>query len=206
MKIMYVHGYGSRFDAQSNKCKTLSLLGEVCGVNVDYAQGPLESLERILIAVYKEKPDVIVGTSMGGWAASLAGSIIGLPFVAINPCTNPGESLKKYIGQNISYGEDYNPSVMTKPIAGRYEYYDLSKNLFNIKKYNNGLIFLAKDDEVIPYERALGIFTAPDNDVSVVVSENGGHRYENLYEGIGMLEAFCKIAAASENRFSNLMV
>lgn len=39
IRIMYLHGYGSRFDPHSDKMQVLSRLGEVFGPDLDYGQG-----------------------------------------------------------------------------------------------------------------------------------------------------------------------
>lgn len=103
LKIYYLHGFASRFDTTSEKLKTLAELGPVYGHDIDYTQGSEDVIEESLDKLMRVNPDLLVGTSMGGWLAGILGAENGIPFVAINPVTDPAHTFKPRIGQGIDH-------------------------------------------------------------------------------------------------------
>jgi len=66
VKIMYIHGYGSFYDQSSDKVKSLMAIGDVCGVTIDYSNSIEHITTMLESAIIDMKPDLLVGTSMGG--------------------------------------------------------------------------------------------------------------------------------------------
>ena len=85
MNILYIHGFGSKYDPEHEKIKTLESIGTVFGVDVDYTRGFRSCFETIMDVFLTGSVDLVVGTSMGGYMASHVGAESGTPFVAINP-------------------------------------------------------------------------------------------------------------------------
>lgn len=103
MKIFYCHGFASQFDPNSSKLKILSRLGSIEGQNIDYTNPAEEVVQFCVDAVIKADIDLLVGTSMGGWLASIVGARIGIPFVAINPAIDPSQAMKKHVGTGLDF-------------------------------------------------------------------------------------------------------
>ena len=89
MNIYYCHGFASRFDPGSSKLAILRELGPVYGHDIDYTQPADEVVRECIDKLIGAGIDLVVGTSMGVWLASTAGSPTGIPFVAINPAIEP---------------------------------------------------------------------------------------------------------------------
>jgi len=92
MKILYLHGYNSRFDPTTDKMKELSVLGEVVGISIDY-----NKTKTVIENALSDMPndiDILVGTSMGGWLSNKLGTLTDLPYVSINPAINPNHLLE----------------------------------------------------------------------------------------------------------------
>jgi len=60
-------------------------LTPVGGHDIDYTQTAEEVIEDSLDKLMQVNPDLIVGSSMGGWLVGILGAKTGIPFVAINP-------------------------------------------------------------------------------------------------------------------------
>jgi predicted esterase YcpF (UPF0227 family) len=116
MKILYVHGFGSRVDPESEKYKALSTLGDVSAVAPDYSLSFSENIERIRPLLIDK--NLLVGTSMGGCMVSHLAEISKLPFVAINPVLFPRRTLMKYLGTRFDYYG--NPYTLTEVTARSY--------------------------------------------------------------------------------------
>ena len=153
-KIVYFHGYGST--PNSDKVKSLSEYVDVYApsIPVKYEEAKVY-LEQFLNNI--DFSDVVfVGTSLGGYWATVMAEQFGVPAVIINPSCKPAETLSFY-----------NNPILTNEELLKY------KEL-NPTNASNKIVLLAKDDDVIPYEIAEQKF----RDVSKVkLFENGGHRF-----------------------------
>lgn len=89
MKILNIHGYHGC--AENSAGKVLKQLGcEVISPYIDYdSQTPEEILEYLenIIRIYS--PEVICGTSLGGFYASVLSAKLNIYAMLINPCLMP---------------------------------------------------------------------------------------------------------------------
>ncbi len=173
LKTYYLHGFASRFDLTSEKLKTLATLGPVYGHNMDYTQGAETVTEESLDKLMQINPDLLVGTSMGGWLAGILGAEAGIPFVAINPVTNPRKILKAHIGKGVDHqGQPY--ELTASRVASYYAF----------TQHGSGLILLDKGDELLPWsetEQALGGY------FPVHSYDGGSHRFEHMQEALELI-------------------
>ena len=94
LKIFYIHGWQSCFDKTKPKVRHLAALGEVAGITVDYVNESLSEIKsRMRNRILDFDPDLVIGSSLGGWMAAHIGTEYDMPFVALNPCVNPPQSL-----------------------------------------------------------------------------------------------------------------
>ena len=95
--IFYLHGLGS-----SGKASTAVGLQQA-GLNVtapDYApQHYQQSIEQLLELINAQPPELLVGTSMGGYYVLKLSELTGIPCLAVNACFEPALSLSKYLEQ-----------------------------------------------------------------------------------------------------------
>lgn len=63
---------------------------------------PTTSIEIINKAIKENKPDIIVGSSLGGFYTLLCDSS-DIPILVINPSIKPQDTLKKCIGKELEY-------------------------------------------------------------------------------------------------------
>jgi len=80
-KIAYLHGLESKTNC--DKVKWLRSLGyEVLNPAIDYRNDPLE---RVITFVESFKPDLIIGSSMGGYLAYIISRRYNIPAMLLNP-------------------------------------------------------------------------------------------------------------------------
>lgn len=182
MNILYIHGFGSKFDPSSDKVISLSKLGNVEGIDIDWTRPAQHNISRIIEAA-APMADLIVGTSMGGWGAAKAGAAIGVPFVSINPAVDPGQSLKRYLGDGI----DYNGALysLVKKTVETYTAIDGS---------GCGLILLDEGDTVIPYKPTVKALT---DHYDINTFEGGSHRFEHMEQALPIIKQFYNKASVS---------
>lgn len=94
-RIIYLHGLGS-----SGQSSTAIQLADA-GLNIsapDYApHNYQQSISQLKELIEQEAPQLIAGTSMGGYYALKMAELTGLPCIAINACYQPDVSLRKYL-------------------------------------------------------------------------------------------------------------
>lgn len=175
MNILYIHGFGSSFDPNSKKVTALKTLGNVYGIDIDWTLHSEVNIKKILKRIIEVDADLLVGTSMGGWGAATVGSDCGIPFVAINPVTNPAESLKKYIGKGLNYDNEteYNLTLETvesyRPIA----------------QTGYGLILLDEGDDVISAHNTSELLNST---YRINMFKGGSHRFEHIDDSIPLIK------------------
>ena len=95
MKILYLHGLGS--SGQSSTVQGLRATG-LDVVAPDYKpQHFTESLKQLASLVEAEQPDILVGTSMGGYYALKLYERYGLRTLIVNACFDPATLLQHYL-------------------------------------------------------------------------------------------------------------
>jgi len=90
MKIAYLHGLESSIDEKDPKIIFLrETFNEVFAPSIAYRND--YTYERLHSVIKQLKPDVIVGSSMGGYFAYLIGSQLGIKTILFNPAVEDRE-------------------------------------------------------------------------------------------------------------------
>jgi predicted esterase YcpF (UPF0227 family) len=176
MNILYIHGFGSRFDIQSDKVKALETLGQVYGIDLDYTQPLQKNLQRCASLVEQKSIDLLIGTSMGGYMVSQLAGLTSLPFVAINPAVDPSQLLRKYVGTNLDHhGVEYTLSPET------------IKDLPYFNTQADGIVLLDTGDQVIP---AKDTVQALADHYTVIMFAGGSHRFDHTQDALPVIKDF----------------
>lgn len=180
--IVYLHGFAS----SGTSAKVDKLRERFGDENVLAPDLPFDPSQVINLVndiatkfIYTRKVGeklVFVGTSLGAFYANFFGHAYDCPVVIVNPSSNPSESLKARLGPNVNYmtGEEFMVSIahmdqlalMRKHVADHYSGALIS-------------LFVARDDEVIPFESMLENFPFTSK---LVVTEDGGHRFTKHWD------------------------
>ena len=83
MKAIFLHGLES--SPKSEKSKFLAKFDAECPP-MDYKQPGL--FNEILAKIQNDRPDVLIGSSMGGWFAYCLSTITGIPTILFNPAVH----------------------------------------------------------------------------------------------------------------------
>jgi hypothetical protein len=83
MKALFLHGLESK--AKSQKSEFLAKFDAECPA-MDYKQSGL--FNEILAKIQNDRPDVLIGSSMGGWFAYCLSTITGIPTILFNPAVH----------------------------------------------------------------------------------------------------------------------
>lgn len=130
--VMYIHGF--RSGANGSKRKQLQeYFGDgyrVIAPEVD--ADPEKSLAKINEIIAAEKPEIIIGTSLGGWMTLMCDSG-DAQLVVVNPSTEPGQTLAKWVGQELPYFcerlDGVQTYVLTQEVLDKYVDYDIEKTI-----------------------------------------------------------------------------
>jgi len=176
MKILYLHGWGTKYSAKNPKVSALKSIATVVGVSINYARPIGEVSDLIRKTVEKEKPDLILGSSLGGWWASFMSVMKNIPFVAINPSLQPQHTLRRVPTSGIDYaGREY----MLSP-----ETIDAYTNFLTA---GTGLVILDLGDEFLDaYETKLKL----ENRYEIIAFPGGSHRFDHIYQSLDSISAF----------------
>jgi len=179
--IVYLHGFGST--GSSPKVNALrERFGSDKVMSPDLPFNPFEvhklinSLVQDFLSKRKEGEKLVfVGTSLGAFYSNFFGHLYDCPVVLVNPSVYPNETLAARLGSNRNYvtGEEFFVSLAhLEDLAEMRKYLEVN--------YTGSLVnlFLAKDDDVIPYDVALEAYKYP---AFVKVTEDGGHRFNDYW-------------------------
>ncbi|MDH6343866.1 putative esterase YcpF (UPF0227 family) [Parabacteroides sp. PFB2-12] len=152
-KMIYIHGLSSSGSSQTVKTlRTLLPQHEV--IAPDLPLNPQEALSLLVSLCEKEKPNLIMGTSMGGMFAQ---QLHGFEKILINPAFHVSETMRKRIGINpfLNKRKDGSSSYeITEALCDAYLEMEQQQftNITPFDKENTYAFFGNEDDEVCCYE------------------------------------------------------
>lgn len=174
--ILYVHGFGS--SAQSGTVKLIQqTLPGARVIARDMPLHPEEAMELLRKVVSEEKPDLIIGTSMGGMYTEM---LRGVDRICVNPALQMGDTMREQgmIGKQTYQNpreDGVQEFIVTKQLVK--EYRDMTEQCFQgcdteeEQKHVFGL-FGDKDDEVHTYDLFLSHYPQ-------AIHFHGGHRLDD---------------------------
>ena len=143
MRLLYLHGLGS--NGQSSTAAALAGDNRITVTAPSYApQHFSQSIEQLSAIVDETLPDVIVGTSMGGYYALKLRERYDIATVVVNPCFDPANHLRKYLVTPATNYETGQPIVFDDAMIEAFE--DLEAGTSN----QDRRILIGSNDDVIP--------------------------------------------------------
>ncbi|MFW5823476.1 MAG: YqiA/YcfP family alpha/beta fold hydrolase [Marinobacter sp.] len=184
--LVYLHGFNS--SPQSQKAAQLrallpELAPEVELVVPELGFDPDRALQRATQAVTSagNRPVGVLGSSMGGFYASVLSARLGVRAALVNPAAWPGRLLEDYLGpqHNPYTGEDYE---LTREHIAALEAMDpaglaLPKNLF---------LLVQTADETLDYREIL----AKHPGAMTWLQPGGDHRFQEFERVVPAILAF----------------
>lgn len=174
--VMYIHGF--RSGANGSKRKELQRhFGDryrIIAPEVD--ADPEMSLTILNEIIAHEKPEIIVGTSLGGWMTLMCDSG-DAQLVVVNPSPYPRQTLARWVDQELPYFcerlDGKQTYTLTQEVLNKYAAYDIVKN---IREKSDRLHALCSSaDELIGdiHIRTLQPLLSPDR---LSITNDFGHR------------------------------
>lgn len=114
--LLYIHGFGGRANGSTTRLLSKHLEQEVrfVGYDVRFSDQAIETiikayekLEGEIASTAGEPIDgdsyiILMGSSLGGFYATIAASILKCSLVLFNPALSPDITLKKHIGKKVN--------------------------------------------------------------------------------------------------------
>ncbi len=184
--LMYIHGF--RSGANGSKYQELQqhFEGQYRVIAPEVDADPVKSLDKLNDIIAREKPEIIVGTSLGGWVTLMCDSGKA-KLVVVNPSTNPSQTLAQWVGMELPYFcqrlDGIQTYTLTTDVIEKYKGYDTEKAI--TEKANRIYALCSSCDELIgdSHIRALSPIL-PDGHLTI--ADDFGHRCS----GPGMTHLF----------------
>ena len=100
--MMYLHGFMSGANGAKQRQLQKLFKGRYRVIAPELDADPDHSLDIINKTIETEKPEIIIGTSLGGWMATVCDSG-NADIVVVNPVTRPEILLKHWVGDERTY-------------------------------------------------------------------------------------------------------
>ncbi|MBK1705278.1 YqiA/YcfP family alpha/beta fold hydrolase [Halochromatium glycolicum] len=202
-QIIYLHGFASGPKPQSPKVALLRTLGHA--VHCLDTQGGYrpEDYQRAAAALHlahssptsspdpstgsapdsptHSLPDLLVGSSLGGFWARRLGLRLGLPWIGLNPALRPSATLARYGGRLQRFDVDAHFSWRAEDALA---YRPLEAE--TLSGTAPGLILVAEDDDVVDAQETLALA----GDCERLVLPRGGHELANTADYADTLARF----------------
>jgi len=156
--IVYLHGFIS--SPQSKKAVMLGDYLRNCVTGVEYEvpqlhDRPALAFDAILAACARHDPAdlTLVGSSLGGFYATVAAERIGCRAAVLNPAVHPHRHFARYLGpqRNLYTGETF---VLTDAHVDELRALDVER----ITRPERYWVFLETGDEVLDYREAIAFY------------------------------------------------
>lgn len=176
--IVYLHGFNSAYNPDSDKIAALSKLDTVYPLSYNSFDTYTNILEYILTKTKHLENLVFVGTSLGGFYAAACASALGVPCVLINPVTrgsfvqNNGILIKDIPMTNYVTGE---VNTVTQTMIDSYENLDIKELHYECKP----MLVLDMGDELIDSQNTLDHLKSIVSNSSVNYP-GGSHRFDHI--------------------------
>ena len=132
--MMYIHGFRSGANGSKREQLQNHFEGKYRVIAPEVDADPETSLCKINDIIEREKPQIIVGTSLGGWMTLMCDSG-DASLVVVNPCFDPKDTLGQWKNEELEYFcprlDGVQSYRLTDETLNRYDRYDVMAALRN---------------------------------------------------------------------------
>ena len=183
---MYIHGFRSGANGSKREQLQNHFNGRFRIIAPEVDADPDAALAKINEIIAREKPRLIVGTSLGGWMALLCDSG-DAQIVAVNPCIDPKPTLSQWKDEELPYFcrrlDGVQTYALTQEVLDKYDNYDLSEAVS--KKSDRIHALCSEADELLGNSHIVVLrrLLSPDR---LMITNDFGHRCS----GMGMTHLY----------------
>lgn len=130
--MMYIHGFRSGANGSKREQLQQHFEGRYRVIAPEVDADPEKSLAKLNKIIACEKPEIVVGTSLGGWMTIMCDSG-DAELVVVNPSTEPQNTLAQWVDLELPYFcerlDGLQTYTLTQKVLDKYAGYDIVKNI-----------------------------------------------------------------------------
>lgn len=179
MPIIYLHGLDS--DPNATKAQITAKHASLLGIEThrpDLNCPPADALEKILTLIKTYPDSVLIGSSLGGYFATLASDLTGAPAILLNPSIRPDVSFRRFLADKHADKPLENDTVIYTTTGGwQIVYQDLAwfeSHRLTIKNPSKIKVLLKMGDELLDAKTSQAFYQ--DKGATVLAQDGGDHR------------------------------
>lgn len=187
--LIYIHGFNSSPQSQKaqDTARWLANHHPSVRLHVPTLSYDPEAALLLLLKTVERCGSVpgLIGSSMGGFYATVLAERFGLRAALINPAVHPHRLLAHYLGENRNYhtGESY-------VLEPRHVDILKAQEVTHISHPERLWVLLQTADETLDYRQAVAYYAGCPQDIF----EGGSHAYDNYVERLPEIYAFLKMS------------
>ena len=192
--LMYIHGFMS--GANGSKQKELKThFGHKCRVLApELDADPDKSLDILNEIIREEQPEIIVGTSLGGWMALMCESQ-DAELVVVNPVIDPLKTMARWLDQPQKYfcsrKDGVQTYTLTQEVLDKYKKYKVLDKVF--ENVNRIHALCSHSDEIIGYDHIENLLPYLPMERLMIVNDFGHQcKGEGIKHLFGILDPIVK--------------
>ena len=184
--MMYVHGFLSGSNGSKQKQLQDHFEGRYRVITPELDADPDKSLAILNEIIEKEKPEIIIGTSLGGWMTLMCDSH-DAKLVIVNPSTEPEVTLGRWLNLPQQYFcerlDGVQTYTLTQEVLDKYMKYD---TLGEVKKKLDRLYALCSTQDELIGTRHIKMLKPIMESKHLMIVDDFGHQCRDA----GMLHLF----------------
>ena len=192
--MMYIHGFMSGANGAKQKQLQKHFKNRYRVIAPEIDADPDKALAIINEIIEKENPEIIIGTSLGGWMTYMCESG-DAELIIVNPSTTPYKTLGRWLNQELTYFcprlDGAQTYLLTQEILDKYLKYD---TIATVKQKMNRIHALCSTQDKLIGREHLDKLTPILPEDRLMIVDDFGHQcrdagMDHLYE---IIEAVAK--------------
>lgn len=187
MTLYYLHGFAS--SSQSVKALQASRFfarnyPQQPFVALDLAYTPAQAMAQLTEAMRKAPPRAIIGSSLGGFLATVMAERYHCRACLINPAVAPHQVLADFLGE-------YHHPVLQQRFTVQHSHMAELEQLMPVRLQQpaNYLVLLQSGDEVLDYRKAVSYYQGARQQVI----SGGDHSFSGFADYLPVIAEFCQL-------------
>ncbi len=189
MQLIYIHGLNS--DSQSIKGQMLTdwcaaHRPEIQVVRPDLNRPPLEVMALLGQLIGQDAQTAVVGSSLGGFFATICVAQYGVRAVLVNPSVRPFESMQRFFANGVT---EHVTETGWRMLPSQFD--DMRQMFHAVPVHPDRMLVLLKmGDEVIDYRIAQAYYGQDGAQSPMIIEAGGDHFMHDMASKIPLMIDF----------------